>query len=252
MKTLNEYTEADFAEARTIVEAHNTTVGDSKSFYIIDVTGRKGVYFTLYRFNHLAKKNPYTYLGNLSTNIIEAAHKICSGRGNRVQLSEVDNFNPEFPKSGILSFGKHKGKDLNEIYETDPKYILWMAGNVTAKTKHMAAIVEHSKYLAEMHWQMLTEKNQAECTSVYLGTLKERLDLDLIITFSMVQKQDEWDQGPTRYKYKAKDANDNILQFWSGKVFEKDTELKFRATIKGQREIVGKRTTILTRVVLVD
>jgi hypothetical protein len=251
MRTLNEYTEAELDEAKSIVEAHNATASDSKSFYIVDVTGRKSVYFTLYRFNHMGIRNPYTYLGNLSTNIVEAVKKICTGRGNRVELSETDNFNPDFPKSGLLNFGKHKGKDLNEIYESDSGYVLWIANKFEPRTKHMRDIVQHAKHLSEMHWQMVTEINLAECTSEYVGELKERLDLGLTITF-IKKHTDDWLGGNTRYKYTCKDSNGNIIQFWSGKVFEKDTELNFRGTVKAQREIVGRRTTILTRVALIN
>lgn len=250
MRTLNEYTEAELDEAKSIVEAHNATASDSKSFYIVDVTGRKSVYFTLYRFNHMGIRNPYAYLGNLSTNIVEAVKKICTGRGNRVELSETDNFNPDFPKSGILSFGKHKGKDLNEIYESDSRYVLWVANKFEARTKHMRDIVQHAKHISEMHWQMLTEVNLAECTSEYVGELAERLDLGLTVTFSCVQPTQDWDMGPTRYKYKAKDADGNLFMFWNKNEFEKDTILNFRATVKAQREIVGRRTTMLTRVAL--
>jgi len=252
MRTQNRYTEEQLQEAVDLVESHNAQIGETSktiSFYMVDVTGHKSVYYTLYRFNPQASKNPYSYLGNLSTDLMQAVQKICTGRGLKVELITTDNFNPEFPKSGLLSFGKHKDKSLDQIYSEDPGYVLWLASKFEPRTKHMADIVQHAKHIAEAHWQMVTEQNKAECTSQYIGSVGERLDLELSgVTVSQFQVEGwGFNRIETRYLVKGQDADGNLIKFYTSHHPE-DESIKVRGTVKDHQEKVGRKWTVLTRV----
>ena len=252
MRTQNQYTEEQLQEATALVEYHNTQIGktsNTKPFYMIDVTGKKSVYYTLYRFNPAARRNQYCYLGNLSTDLMQAVQRICTGRGLKVELITTDNFNPEFPKSGLLSFGKHKDKSLDQIYTEDPNYVLWLASKFEPRTNHMVDIIKHAKYIADAHWQMVTEQNKTKCTSEYIGSIGNRLDMRLSnVTVSQFQVEGwGFNKIETRYLVKGQDCNGNLIRFYTSHHPESDN-IEVRGTVKDHQEKVGRKWTILTRV----
>jgi len=252
MYTERTYTPEQLTEAEALVEQHNANipVNEKARQIIIDVTGRKGVYFTMWVFNPMPVRNPLIYGGNLSTDLLTAVKKVTTGRGLRVVIASDNNFNPNYPKSGLLNFGKHSGKSIPEVYETDPNWVLWFASRFEAKTKHAADLVEQAKTMAELHWQMVTEQNRETCTSQYIGTPKAKVELDLQVFNVQELTAEGWGyyDAPYQYwQYKCQDEAGNLVKFTSREPLTGE-KLRVKASIKEHKEVVGKQWTILTRV----
>lgn len=255
--TRNTYTDAQLERAQAIVDAHNAAVNPTAQpwcaegrpgYLIIDLTGRKSSYFTLYRYNNLtlAGRDPYTYIKNLSTDLIQAVEKVATHAGLPIMLSGEDNFNPEHIPHTCFQHGKYRGQSIATVYETDPQYVVWAANNFTAKNKKQQIVKDTLSAIKEAHFQMLTERNQAECQSEYQGQLKERMTLSLTI-YTGKKFSSEW--GPAKTRYRAVDANGNLYQFYSkNHDIKPNTTVDITGTVMNHREYVGKRYTCLNRV----
>jgi len=256
MNTQVQYTPEQLATAERLIQEHNAVipVRENARELIIDVTGRRGVYFTLWVYNPMARRNQFTYAGNLSTDLIKAVEKVCTRTGNQVTLGTTTNFNPNYPKEGIINFGKHSGKTLTEIYEADPNYILWFADKYEPKTQHAVSLVEDAKALAEVHWQRVADHNRETCTSQFIGQVKKRQGFRLTVTSvkrfqspGFGYKADD----VIRHQYKCVDEHGNLVQFY---IYEDEASMQveemvnLEASVKSHSEICGRNWTILTRV----
>ena len=74
-RTRRNYTDEQFQNVETLVKQHNEEVGFSYDRYlIVELTGNKKVFFTLYRYTKpvSAYVNPYNYVKNLSIDLEQA------------------------------------------------------------------------------------------------------------------------------------------------------------------------------------
>lgn len=255
--TRNTYTPAQLERAQALVDAHNAAVNPSgepwcaegrPGYLIIDLTGRKSSFFTLYRFSNrtLPGRDPYTYIKNLSTDLVAAVEKVATHSGLPIMFSGDDNFNPEHIPHTCFQNGKYRGQSIADVYETDPQYVVWAANNFTAKNKKQQIVIDTLAAIKDAHFQMLTERNQAECQSEYQGALKQRLDLTLTVYTSKLFKGDF---GPAKTRYRATDAAGNLYQFYTkNHDLIKDGVYEITGTVTNHREYVGKKFTCLNRV----
>lgn len=258
MTTKVQYTSEQLATAELLIQEHNAAISVSEHAreLFIDVTGRRGVYFTLWVYNPMSRRNPFTYGGNLSTNLLKAVEKICTRTGNQVTLGTAENFNPNYPKEGIINFGKYNGMTLTEVYDADPNYILWFASKYEPKTQHAASLVDDAKVLAEVHWQRVANHNRETCTSKFIGMPKKRQEFELTVT-SVKRFQSPgfgWNADDViRYRYKCVDTAGNLVQFY---IYENEPSLQteenvsLTASVKSHAEICGRNWTVLTRIVI--
>lgn len=258
MTTQVQYTPEQLATAERLIQEHNAVipVRENARELIIDVTGRRGVYFTLWVYNPMGRRNPFTYGGNLSTDLLKAVEKICTKTGNQVTLGTTTNFNPNYPKEGIINFGKYSGKTLTEIYEADPNYILWFASKYEPKTQHATGLVEDAKALADVHWQRVADSNRETCTSQFIGQVKKKHEFNLTVT-SVDRFQSPgfgWKADDViRHRYKGVDAAGNLVQFY---IYENEPSMQtgekvsLTASVKSHSEICGRNWTVLTRIVI--
>lgn len=120
-------------EAQRLIDAHNAQVGnDIGSYFIISVTGRLGKYYTLYFFSKpiadFGRCNPFLYKGNLSQTLIDAVRKVIDrGSPFPIRLMPEEEVLSKIQRYGSQFFhsGKYQGKSYTDVYEQDPKYILW-------------------------------------------------------------------------------------------------------------------------------
>ena len=268
IRLFNEVSEADLDEAFALVEKHNAIVDpDDKrgygekgaSFWIIEPTGKHQVYYTLYRLNHLAINprcpNP-SYIQNLSMDVLEAVKKMATGKGLAIELGGVDTYKAKkgYTIEGLpfLSFGKYNGKTLDVVYESDPNYVLWFAKNydpytyfygIGKTTDKKLGLRDHAKALADAHFQAIISTNQAECNSEYQGTLKDRREWELTLYGIKVV---EGIGGYTIVYFK--DNNENLFfAYYDKEELVKGKTYKFKGTIAGHKERMGKKFTRLNR-----
>ena len=262
-RTINAVTPEVEERAYEIVRAHNQSVNPDghniydkdkiNSFYCVSLTGNRRSYYTLYvHNNHCVSPNAkrFYYVCNLSTDLIEAVEKICTGKGKPVMLEVRDNFNPERIPGTHFPFGKYKGESLSDVYERDPKYVVWASYNMTSKkhTKSMDQFFQGLEYLRDAHFQMVTEENLETATSVYVGEIKQRMDLELRMTSKFKPEPDAWgNQENTRYK--AEDPDGNHFRFYSGNDdLEVGETYNIRGTVTKHFELLGVKTTSINRV----
>jgi hypothetical protein len=257
-RTQNTYTNAQITEAQALVEAHNNLVNPDgipfcekgrPGYFLIHTSGDKRVYFTLYRFNNLTLPgvNPFQYAQNLSTDLLTAVKKMCSGRGLPIILNDDENFNPKLQGTPVLGFGKHRGMTLDAVYDIAPNYVMWIANKFEGRNKQGRALKAHALTIAEAHYQMVTAQNQSTCNSRFQGQLKERVELELTVYNVTPATTDEYGQT-SKPKFKAVDANENLYYFWSNNDFAKDDVIEIKGTVVGHREILGKQFTRLNRI----
>ena len=257
-RTRNTHSAALLEQAHSLVEAHNASVNPTGApfcedgrpgYFVIDITGAKHVYFTLYRFNNrvLPTVNPYQYCGNLSTDLLKAVEKVCTHRGLPVILNEDENFNPKLGGIPVLGFGKHKGLTIEAVYETAPNYVMWIANKFEARNKQGRALKASAEAFKEAHYQMITVQNQESCPSRFQGALKDRADLTLTVYHVTPGQTDQYGSY-SKPKYKAVDENGNLFYFWSKLELGKDDIITIKATVVAHRELLGKQFTRLNRV----
>jgi len=135
----------------------------------IGVTGRHQVYYTLWKYAPRAIMNPMIYLGNLSTDIIEAAKKAKNRAGRQPvyfddyeTLKGMQGAQPE-----VITFGKYRGRLVGEVYAEDPQYIIWLSKNMTPRNQKQMKQYELIKTLTDDYFRALGEKNRAAETKDY-------------------------------------------------------------------------------------
>jgi hypothetical protein len=266
--TQNTYTAEQVAQLEALVAKHNEGKPFGESYYIVDLTGSKQVYFTLYRYRKISSGycNPYKYIKNLSTNIVQAVSELLVRANNSpVIVCYDDNNNPlltgfrKRTKEGVpqMHFGKYKGMTIAEIWDKDRNWIMWFQkeyktsayadrfGNMREPiwSAEESVMKAQSKELVDLFWEDWREKKIEEnsaSSSEYIGVLKMRLEgnfkVEKIIVrddYTMVNLID--DKGNVAYTY----GNGDL---------EVGETYILKATPTKHVEKLGLKTTYLNRV----
>lgn len=248
-------------EAAQLVNDHNKTA-DYKAgrAFIIDVTGKHQVYYTLWLYKtdidpRIAGyiKNP-TYLGNVTTDLLSTVQKVLSKPA--VQGLPVDLYT-EDTKHGLIgktrntptfTFGKYRGRSMAEVFLDDPGYFTFLAKNMDPKYENTAnnLIIRH---FASAAYKDITKKNQETSKSQYVGTINDRFQG----TLEVYKIEHKPDQGYGAYTVnKLKDEQDNkFIVFNLEKNFpnvQVGDKVNLKGKIKAHKEIVGIKFTALNYV----
>jgi len=254
------------------VNAHNKVlIGDAKIFskphYVIQLTGDKQVYFTLYKFTPPIEGRPtsvyvpyvpYRYLKNVSIDILKAVDLYTTGKGLPIQVWADDNFKPiqafsdEMP---IFTFGKYRGCTMEDVFERDAQYIIWYSkqevyvnryGNSSKKDITMKRL---AKEYADLYFQTLAEKNRTECTSEHIGVLKVRQEITITVNYI---KSTTCEYGEETVKASATDEEGNFIMFYVNRnlAVEKGLTYRVKATPVAHYESLGRKTTRINRIAI--
>lgn len=119
-------------EIERLIDGHNSQAVDTGSYYIISVTGRLGKYYTLYLFSKpvadFGRANPFIYKGNLSQKFGDAVRKVVdSGALLPIKIEREEDILSKIQRyrSQVFHSGKYQGMSYEDVYASDPKYILW-------------------------------------------------------------------------------------------------------------------------------
>ncbi len=271
-RTKNTYTDEQIAQLESLVKTHNEGKSFESSYFIVDLTGEKQVYFTLYRYAKPTTGfvNPYRYIKNLSIDIVQAVEEILGRASNTaVLICYDDNNNPlltgfrKRTKEGIpnVPFGKYKGMTIAEIWEKDRNWVMWFnkeyktkpytdfRGNLSSPSlsKEDVMLKDNANTLIKLFWEewrrVETERNQEDCKSEFFGTLKMRLEQ--LFTVTQIKKYDE-----STIIY-LEDNKNNIVY-----IYDKEydltigTQYSITGTPTKHIEKLGKKMTYLNRVVI--
>ena len=269
-RTQNTYTAEQVAQLEALVAKHNEGKTFDGSYYIVDLTGSKQVYFTLYRYAKISIgfSNPYKYIKNLSISIVQAVEELLIRANNiPVIVCYDENNNPlltgfrKRTKEGVpqMHFGKYKGMTVAEIWEKDRNWIMWFKkeyktspyadrfGNMrepvwSAEESIMKA---QSKELVDLFWEDWKEKKIEENKAVaseYIGVLKSRIEA----TFTV-------DKVINREEYTMvylKDSKGNVAYIYGNGDLEVGETYIVKATPTKHVEKLGLKTTYLNRAVV--
>lgn len=274
MNQLSQRTKRDYSDdllnrVDEIEQKHNESKSWEHGYYIIDTTGEYQVYYTLYRYTKQVGNgmiNPYTYIKNISIDLEKAIADI-NKLPLPVRICSNSNNDPiaiafrKRTKEGIpqITFGKHAGMTIAEIWDIDRNWVMWFYKNYKQTNGMMSTYVDfrgnrksntftdvesemmkQCKVLIDLFFEDLTEKNKVSCTSQYIGTIKQRMDLEATITF--IKKGED-------FTIISLISNGNLCY-----IYDKDYNLEVGAKINMKCtpvkhfEKVGKKTTYLNRI----
>jgi hypothetical protein len=209
------------------------------------------------------------YVKNITSDIVKLTEFIKRLPG-KVEIYSLETFEARLDGGykryvdGIarIGFGKYRGKSMAEIFEVDPKYVMWFRKEYKTKPytdrygrEKMPTITEHDESLrrdadelARIFFDQMTERNRESHPSQHIGTLKERRKFEVVIT----SVEDTFEESVK--KLVGKEAGtENLVTF-----YEKDEAAWGRAevgqtisltgTIADHKESVGRKVTYLNRV----
>lgn len=238
---LKEVTSEQLEEAEKIINSGVDPNWDS-SFgeMYIGVTGRHQVFYTLWKYSPKVLTNPMIYLGNLSTNIVEAAKKAKQRAGcqpiyfeNYETLKGMQGVQPE-----VITFGKYRGSTIGEIYAEDPQYIIWLSKNMFPKNQKQMKQYELVKTLTNDYFRALGEKNRTIETKNYLEIGSKFEGIVNLISFKRSNPTVYADMGyvPSMTAFKVKAETDMYRFMFNLSVKELSKALNLEYQTKYNKE----------------
>ena len=130
----------------------------SLGYFYIDVSGRYSVYYTLWRFNPKNRYSITNFITNLSIDFMTAIKKAKKAAG-RVPVI-IDKFGTQAglfqaAKAEIITFGKHRGQTLGDVFVENPQYIMWLYKNYDGRSPERR---EKLEYYKDLYFETITKK----------------------------------------------------------------------------------------------
>lgn len=201
-------------KATTYVDAMRERIGDTDSFKIVFYAG--------------PEREAYKRRGKLS---VQDTHKL------------------ERIEAGVLPFGKHAGKRIDEAPDS---YILYFADKTREQqddyvVSALAAAcmgVALEKGLIAKREQVRAERAVVDALSAFVGTIGERRDF----TGQVITSFEKGDESGFSYWINKVRCGDDIVTYTGGKSLgEQGSAITFRATVKRHEECNGVRSTRVSR-----
>lgn len=282
--TFNDVSEEKIQKAEDIIQTHVDSKWDidNRGCMYIGVTGKRQVYYTLWRYNPRNIYSPLNYMGNLSTDIIKAAQKAKRIAG--IQPLFFENYDTIEGMMGaredVFTFGKYRGRTVGEIYVENVQYLIWLSKNFTPRNKKQDRFLDVVKDFVNSYFKSIADKNRVSDDKEYLeaknfeGSIKIKsitfkdTDFGMYFVFkgetekyrfhfSMTpNKIAKWANIEIEYKFENT-PHGNVNQVISRETIDKlrdtvekivNTNIEIKGKIKGHKEIMGKKYTMLNYV----
>jgi hypothetical protein len=175
----------------------------------------------------------------------------------------IDNSNMSGAK---IAFGKYRGMSMAEIFDVDPQYVLWFRKEYKTKpykdyrgiemqpklNDHDIDLKRDADNLAAVYFNKMAENNKAYRLSQYIGSLKDRINTEVVIT----SITDGYDVDSKKI-IGNQSGTDNLIYFYLNRkeLWEKckvGDPLQLIGTITKHIESMGKKMTYLNRVKLIS
>lgn len=244
MSALKEPTDQEIEEAEKYLQKGVDPDWDNKlGYFYIDVSGKYSVYYTFWRFNPTSKFNMCHYISNLSTDFKTAIEKAKKAAG-RIPII-IDRYGTQAglfqaTKAEIITFGKHRGKTLGEIFVEDPQYIQYLYKNDDQRNSLRS---ERIKYFYNLYLETITKKNLEESKSEFVGKIGETITIDADV---YGYSQGVNDFGSYQYSCKLVDENGNKYSTYNiGKELKNGDSVTLTAKVKDHKELLGVKFTTI-------
>lgn len=239
-KSLQEPTDEEIKEAEEYLKKGIDWDIISRGCFIIDVSGKYSVYYTLWRE---APLNTH-FITNLSTDFQTAVEKAKKAAGRIPVIIDRTGTKAglfQAAKSEILSFGKHRGETLGDIFVSDPQYLTWLYKSDKPLGKETR---EKLKYYNDLYFETLTKKNLEESTSEFIGKIGEKITIDADV-YNYEVKSNPFD-NKIQHSCKLIDENGNKYMTYNlGRQVKKGDSVKLTAKVKDHKELLGIKFTVL-------
>lgn len=176
---------------RVILEKLNTfNVGKTsdKGRYYILMPNEKTVYYTLWFYNPVAMYHHFVFLDMLEMNILNSLNKAIKILANSYWslgiTQHTDQLFDTFTNNGddIITFGKYRGRTLQEIYVIDPRYITWLADKYEPRVRNEYRFKELATTYSRVYFDLHTPRKYKVHTSQYIGNPGEKItNLSLVV-----------------------------------------------------------------------
>lgn len=176
MTSLHQPTDEEVKEAEEYLEKGIDPNYDWKmGYFYLDISGRYSVYYTFWKetlkYSH--------FISNLSTDFMTAVEKAKKAAG-RIPVI-IDRLGTkaglfQAAKSEIITFGKHRGETIGDIFVSDPQYIVWLSkGNYKGNDPIM---IDKIKYYTNLYFETITEKNRETSPSQFIGKIGDKIEIE--------------------------------------------------------------------------
>jgi hypothetical protein len=246
MSSLKMPSDQEIEEAEAFLEKGVDPDWDKKlGYFYIDVSGKYSVYYTFWRFNPTSHTNMCHYICNLSTDFQTAIEKAKKASG-RIPII-IDKFGTQAglfqaAKAEIITFGKHRGKTLGEVFVEDPQYIKYLY-DTYGKYKSTLPY-DKLKYYTDLYFETIRKKNLEESTSEYVGKPGDKISI--IAKIYHIATKDNPYTGGLQYTCKLIDDDGNKYTTYDiGQKIEQGKTVSLNAKIKAHIELLGVKFTQL-------
>ena len=242
MTSLHQPTDAEIQEAEEYLKKGVDPDWDitKLGYFSIDVSGKYSVYYTLWKVSLI---NDH-FITNLSTDFQTAVEKAKKAAGRIPVL--IDRYGTksglfQAAKAEMITFGKHRGKTLGEIFIEDPKYIIWLSKNYNGKSQLRS---ERIKYYTDLYFETITKKNLEESPSKFIGKIGDKITVEAEVYDA--RKTENHFNNKIQYSCKLKDEDGNKYKTYNiGKPIKDGDTVKLTAKVKNHKEYLGIKFTTL-------
>jgi hypothetical protein len=241
MTALKPVSDDEIAEAEEYLEKGKDPNWDYKlGYFYIDVSGKYSVYYTLWRDTPLKSH----FITNLSTDFKTAVEKAKNATGRIPVVIDRTGTKAglfQAAKAEILTFGKHRGKTLGDIFVEDPKYIVWLSNKYSGGNSET---FNRILYYKDLYFETVTKKNLEESTSDYFGKIGDKVSLELDI-YEVRFNVSDYDGKSQVYCKMIDNKGNKFFTYNIGKSVKKGDTVKLTAKIKDHKLLLGVKFTVL-------
>jgi uncharacterized protein (DUF3820 family) len=201
----------------------------------------KGVMFVMYSYLKECKSahvNPANYLGNLGADMeIAVANARKRVPKFAIQIEDWETVSKRLTNN-TMPFGKYKGSSIEDIFDKDEKYLLWIANSDSFQyikaVGCRSLISEYSKIAKEN----ITQTNRGNSLSKAL-LIEDKTNVKELTVYSIYTGQSEW--GDPYRVVKLTDADGNKYKYngSSNKITDETKDISLKCRISGNYESMG-------------
>jgi len=167
-------------------------IADKWRYNILTPT-EKSLYYTLWHYNPETEFHQNIYLANLDLSAIGSVNKAIQMLSNSfypLYIMEESELVVTNNGDDIILFGKYRGRHLQDIYQLDPQYILWIANKYIPKVKSEFRFKELAVSYSKVYLDLHTKKKDKKHVSSHISSPGKKI-YNLNLTITRIRVEDD-------------------------------------------------------------
>ena len=201
----------------------------------------KGVMLVMYSYLRKCTSphvNPANYLGNLGMDI-ETAVLNARKRVPKFQINiEAWETVSKRLSNNTMPFGKYRGMTIEDIFDKDEQYLLWIATSDSINYIKSEGAVNLIKEYSAIAKENITNSNRSKSTSKSLP-IEEKTSVKDLIMYSFFVKTNDGVDSYNVAKFKDADGNKYVYQGNSKKITKETVKMDLKCRVVGSYEAMG-------------